>query len=109
MQGVEKGRNALIPCKASGEPEPTITWLRDMMPLDMTKPRYSIYQGASLQILSAQSEDEGQYECVAENKVGTAYSDMASLYVKSKCCRDNPTWRLPAPVLTDHASTPFDL
>lgn len=118
MQGVEKGRNALIPCKAGGDPEPTVTWLKDMMPIDMTKPRYSIYQGglcqsileqlgftsclstASLQILSAQEEDQGnwvmqpkmptnqitlgQYECVAENRAGSAYSELATLYVRSE-------------------------
>lgn len=84
MQGVEKGRNALIPCKVSGNPEPAVTWLKDTMPLDTTKPRISIYQGASLQIQNAQEEDQGQYECVAANSVGTAYSDMATLYVRSK-------------------------
>lgn len=84
MQGVEKGRNALIPCRVTGDPEPTITWLKDMMPIDMSKPRYSMYQGASLQILSAQEEDQGQYECVASNGAGTAYSELATLFVRSK-------------------------
>ena len=105
MQGVEKGRNALIPCKVNGEPEPIVTWLKDMVPIDMTKPRYSIYQGsmllfyasyfpfnslcflitvtASLQIISAQEEDQGQYECAAENDKGTAYSELATLHVRS--------------------------
>ena len=48
MQGVEKGRTALIPCRVTGDPEPNITWLKDMMPIDMSKPRYSMYQGGLL-------------------------------------------------------------
>lgn len=39
---------------------------------------------ASLKINDAQEEDQGPYECIAENKVGTAYSEQATLYVKSK-------------------------
>ena len=45
MQGVEKGRSALIPCRAEGDPEPTVSWIKDMVPIDMSNPRYSFYQG----------------------------------------------------------------
>ena len=84
MQGVERGRNALIPCKAEGDPDPHIMWLKDMIPIDMSNTRYSYYSGASLQIIGAEEQDQGQYECVAENKVGTAYSDLATLYVRTR-------------------------
>ena len=84
MQGVERGRNALIPCKAEGDPDPHIMWLKDMIPIDMSNTRYSYYSGASLQIISAEEQDQGQYECVAENKIGTAYSDLATLYVRTR-------------------------
>ncbi|XP_054161906.1 tyrosine-protein phosphatase Lar-like isoform X2 [Oppia nitens] len=84
MQGVERGRNALIPCKAEGDPDPHITWFKDMVPIDMSNTRYSYYSGASLQIVGAEEQDQGQYECVAENKVGTAYSDLATLYVRTR-------------------------
>lgn len=33
--------------------------------------------------MQAQEEDQGQYECVASNKFGTAYSELASLNVRS--------------------------
>lgn len=82
MQGVEKGRNAILPCEIDGYPEPSIRWLKDMIPLDMTNPRYSIVQKASLQIVDAQEEDQGSYECVGENAAGTAFSNMATLYVR---------------------------
>lgn len=98
-----------------------------MVPIDMSNPRYSFYQGgecplliatadaslgarvathadapafraclmfflfvsyfvfsASLQVMNAEEGDQGHYECVAENKVGTAYSNPAALYVRSK-------------------------
>lgn len=50
MQGVERGRSALIPCKAEGDPEPTISWLKDMVPIDMSNSRYSFYQGGECSI-----------------------------------------------------------
>ncbi|KAL3205881.1 hypothetical protein MRX96_052919, partial [Rhipicephalus microplus] len=36
----------------------------------------------SLQIFDAQEEDQGNYECIAENSVGTAISPMATLFVR---------------------------
>lgn len=45
MQGVEKGRDALMTCKVSGDPEPNVIWIKDMMPIDLTKSHYSLYQG----------------------------------------------------------------
>lgn len=82
IQGVEKGRSALLPCKAEGDPMPTIHWLKDMIPVDMTNHRYSLVQGSSLQILEAEEEDQGTYECVAENPEGSVVSPMATLYVR---------------------------
>lgn len=45
MQGVERGRSALIPCAAEGDPEPVISWMKDMIPIDLSNPKYSMYQG----------------------------------------------------------------
>lgn len=36
----------------------------------------------SLQIKDSQETDQGKYECVAENSVGTEYSYSAQLYVR---------------------------
>jgi len=36
----------------------------------------------SLQIQQSLESDEGKYECVAENRVGVAYSYGANLYVR---------------------------
>jgi netrin-G3 ligand len=38
----------------------------------------------ALQISSSEEEDQGKYECVAENVIGTEYSHSTMLYVKGK-------------------------
>ncbi|UYV73148.1 PTPRD [Cordylochernes scorpioides] len=82
MTGVEKGRSATLPCLAEGSPDPVIRWHKDMSPLDMTVSRYAIVQGGSLQISDAEEDDQGEYECVAENSLGTSFSNVAMLYVR---------------------------
>lgn len=42
-KSIEVGHNAVLQCTASGNPVPTIYWLRENMRLDLdTNPRYSI-------------------------------------------------------------------
>uniref|UniRef100_A0A482ZDU1 U17-Liphistoxin-Lm1a_1 n=1 Tax=Liphistius malayanus TaxID=1203467 RepID=A0A482ZDU1_9ARAC len=76
MQNIEKGKSILMPCEVEGYPEPTIRWMKNMIPLDMRTPRYSLVEGYSLQIIEAEEEDQGQYECIAENSIGSATSYM---------------------------------
>ena len=38
----------------------------------------------NLRITESSEVDQGSYECVAENKIGTEYSYSAQLYVKGK-------------------------
>lgn len=82
-QRIEKGRDAMIPCEVQAKPEAIVTWFKDDLPINMTNPRYSLYNGASLQILNSEVTDSGTYECVAENEHGTAISESITLYVKS--------------------------
>jgi Immunoglobulin I-set domain len=35
MKVVEKGRNAVLVCEATGEPTPAIAWVRDTVPIDL--------------------------------------------------------------------------
>ena len=42
---------------------------------------YGFYVGA-LQIANSEAEDAGKYECVAENSLGTEFSQATQLYVK---------------------------
>jgi len=42
LKAVEKDRNTVMLCSASGNPEPTITWLKDYVPVDTTDPRLKV-------------------------------------------------------------------
>jgi len=86
MKVVEKARHAVLVCEASGSPKPTITWIKDTMPIDLkANPRLSLMKQGSLRIEAAEETDQGKYECVATNTVGTEYSYSAQLYVRGRC------------------------
>ncbi|XP_037047701.1 tyrosine-protein phosphatase Lar isoform X5 [Bradysia coprophila] len=78
---IEIGHSAIMQCRATGTPAVKIYWLKDMKRVDMSNPRYTLNNG-SLQISNSISEDQGKYECVAENSIGTEHSKPTSLYVK---------------------------
>lgn len=42
LKAVEKDRSATMVCSAGGNPDPTITWLKDFIPVDVTDPRLTI-------------------------------------------------------------------
>lgn len=57
---------------------------------------FNIISGG-LQIENSREEDQGKYECVAENSVGTEHSKATNLYVKVR--RVSPTFsRPPEPI-----------
>lgn len=43
---------------------------------------YAFYVSGALQITESDVTDQGKYECVANNTVGTEYSKSITLYVK---------------------------
>ncbi|XP_052128829.1 tyrosine-protein phosphatase Lar isoform X4 [Frankliniella occidentalis] len=85
---VEIGHNAVLHCTVSGNPPPRITWIRDMVPIDLpANPRYTVLDSrlpGALQIANSETEDAGKYECVAENSLGTEFSQATQLYVKER-------------------------
>lgn len=116
MRAIEIGHTALMQCRATGNPIPKISWLKDNKRLDMSNKRYSLIDGkrnrmqpinqltltfsaqaGSLQIIDSVREDQGKFECVAENPVGTEHSKPMNLYIKER--RVPPTFsRLPEPL-----------
>lgn len=82
IKAVENGRNTSMICSASGTPEPTISWLKDRVPVDLTDARLRILPTGSLRITGSLETDEGRYECIAANSLGVAYSYSANLYVR---------------------------
>ncbi|XP_028976045.1 roundabout homolog 2 isoform X4 [Esox lucius] len=74
---------ALLKCQASGDPIPSISWLKDGVSLLGKDPRMSLQELGSLQIRSVRLSDSGIYTCVAASSSGeTSWS--AFLEVKEQ-------------------------
>ncbi|XP_051170943.1 tyrosine-protein phosphatase Lar isoform X3 [Leptopilina boulardi] len=96
---VEMGHNALLSCSAIGSPSPIISWVRNSVPIDTSNPRYTVLESGALQITMSEVKDQGKYECVANNSVGTEYSKSTMLYVKER--RVPPQFSIPPPAVTE--------
>ncbi|XP_045536160.1 tyrosine-protein phosphatase Lar isoform X2 [Papilio machaon] len=100
---VEVGHTATLPCQASGTPPPKVRWLWNSLPLDVaSNPRYALLNDkmhGTLQIVKSEEEDQGKFECVAENSIGTEFSKPTSLYVKVR--RVAPQFSIPPPQKTE--------
>ncbi|XP_011061760.1 PREDICTED: tyrosine-protein phosphatase Lar isoform X8 [Acromyrmex echinatior] len=96
---VEMGHNAVLLCTAVGSPTPIISWVRDMLPIDTSNPRYTVLDSGALQITESDVSDQGKYECVANNSVGTEYSKSTTLYVKVR--RVSPSFSIPPPTVSE--------
>ncbi|XP_051958058.1 contactin-2-like [Xyrauchen texanus] len=80
-------------CAAAGKPRPSIRWLRNGQPLS-TQDRVEINVG-QLRISNLALEDSGMYQCVAENKHGTIYSNAElRVQVQAPDFRLNPVRKL---------------
>ncbi|XP_052472950.1 protein turtle homolog B-like isoform X1 [Carassius gibelio] len=74
----EAGRELVIPCAASGDPEiPTIVWRKVGKP---SRSKHNILPSGSLQFVSLSKEDHGEWECVATNVV-TSITASTRLFV----------------------------
>nr|XP_055064219.1 roundabout homolog 1 isoform X2 [Misgurnus anguillicaudatus] len=87
---VRAGSPATLSCRAEGNPEPTIQWLRNGLPLDTDRmdgeSRPIVLPEGSLFFVSVVSGRKSQsheavYACVARNNVGVATSRNASLHI----------------------------
>lgn len=87
---VRAGSPATLSCRADGNPEPTIQWLRNGLPLDTVRmdveSRPIVLPEGSLFFVSVVSGRKSQsheavYACVARNNAGVATSRNASLHI----------------------------
>nr|XP_057917432.1 receptor-type tyrosine-protein phosphatase F-like isoform X2 [Doryrhamphus excisus] len=95
LKVVERTRTAIMLCAASGNPDPEISWFKDMLPVDISSSNGRIRQlhSGALQIENSEESDQGKYECVATNSAGTRYSAPANLYVRVR--RVPPRFSIP--------------
>ncbi|KAK3528289.1 hypothetical protein QTP86_030040 [Hemibagrus guttatus] len=87
-QVVPAGGTARFECHIDGVPAPSITWVKNHMPLpvpaaSVSTPRFVTLPNGILQILDVTADDGGLYRCVASNLAHTLYSQEASLTVTS--------------------------
>ncbi|KAA8586482.1 hypothetical protein FQN60_000318 [Etheostoma spectabile] len=83
-------RDIVLPCKAVGDPSPTIKWLKEIngtpAPVVIDS-RRSVHGNGSLVIRTVKAEDSGNYSCVASNSFG---SDKTVLNLQVQVPPDQP-------------------
>ncbi|KAK2156944.1 hypothetical protein LSH36_202g12016 [Paralvinella palmiformis] len=73
-QFIDEGGRAKFKTSFDGEPEPTVTWMKDKAVLK-NGGKYKMYNKDSfyfLELLSVDPDDNGNYRCVITNRLGTA-------------------------------------
>ncbi|KAI4887789.1 hypothetical protein NFI96_025956, partial [Prochilodus magdalenae] len=83
-------RDIVLPCKAVGDPPPTIKWLKgnDGTPAPVSiDNRRSVHSNGSFVIRTVKAEDSGYYSCVASNNWG---SDEIMLNLQVQVPPDQP-------------------
>ncbi|XP_052503745.1 LOW QUALITY PROTEIN: hemicentin-2 [Budorcas taxicolor] len=69
---ITEGAHALLPCTATGNPEPKVTWEKDGQPVSGAEGKFTIQPSGELLVKNSESQDAGTYTCTAENAVGRA-------------------------------------
>ena len=81
FQTVDFKRAAYFECSATGFPAPELSWYRKRS--QESNNRYAFTSKGSLYIPVAETEDEGEYICSAQNTGGVS-TMTAVLYVRGK-------------------------
>ncbi|KER28130.1 hypothetical protein T265_13644, partial [Opisthorchis viverrini] len=78
----KKNAGAELECRATGDPQPEISWFKNSVPVDMGNPRFTQLPEGNLKISNLIEDDEGKYECAATNDKGTRLSSGDNLLVR---------------------------
>lgn len=65
------GNSARMDCEASGMPPPTVTWLRNGLPLSDDDHVQLINNDYTLLFIYTSEKEAGLYTCIATNNAGT--------------------------------------
>ncbi|XP_020610523.1 roundabout homolog 1-like [Orbicella faveolata] len=77
-----EGENVTLSCKADGNPVPTISWTRNGSPVGQSGRISFSADENQLRITNVKRTDNGNYRCVANNSLGVALSDAATVDVQ---------------------------
>ncbi|KAI1891220.1 hypothetical protein AGOR_G00141540 [Albula goreensis] len=91
---VQWGENVRFGCQAQGKPAPSVVWLHNAQPL-LPSPRHRM-SARMLRIFNVGPQDQGLYQCMAHNAVGSAQAAAHLLTL--------PSVKLPSPdILRPHS------
>ena len=84
-----EGDDLTLSCKASGNPEPTISWTRNGFSVDTrnnSRIRLTVLSDTNIQlnITNVSRTDSGEYRCVASNIIGNDSSNVVKLDIQCK-------------------------
>ncbi|XP_028656291.1 brother of CDO isoform X1 [Erpetoichthys calabaricus] len=93
QQFIPWGQSALFNCDVRGNPQPSVVWLHNASPLTVSQRHHITKQ--TLHILDIGPQDDGIYQCMAENDVGSSQGAARLITVPSefpfKGATDSPT------------------
>lgn len=93
---VNEGETVTLDCVANGNPKPQIKWLRNGEDIDISdsNPRFRTIGTGSLQIISIDEADAGNYQCRASNSMDSADIEISLLVQVPPKFVQNPTDRI---------------
>ncbi|XP_051934333.1 cell adhesion molecule-related/down-regulated by oncogenes isoform X2 [Hippocampus zosterae] len=104
LQQASLGSSAHFSCVAAGNPAPNVTWLFNAKPVAASH-RIRI-SGGQLVIADVVPRDQGVYQCLLDNGIGSAQS-LGMLRVQSESNPDVEVWPSLPPMQSDEGSDRF--
>ncbi|KAA0194317.1 putative cell adhesion molecule [Fasciolopsis buskii] len=80
---VAVGDIARLDCDVAGTPNPRVIWIKNEIPIPTSGSRITIVGTGSLLFDHVLLSDEGHYECLVTNEIGSVLSSKAYLSVKN--------------------------
>eukprot|EP00066_Takifugu_rubripes_P016907 XP_011606173.1 PREDICTED: brother of CDO [Takifugu rubripes] len=81
QQEVAYGETVRFACQARGKPAPSVMWLHNARPLSQS-PRHRL-TSRMLRVFNVGPQDEGLYQCMAENGVGSSQASTRLIIVSA--------------------------